>query len=264
MIREYGSRPFNVAVIHGGPGAPGYMAPVARELASERGVIEPLQSARTVRDQINELISELEQNGDRPMTLIGSSWGAMLALFCAAERKAPVDKVIMVGSGVFDANSSERVSERRLDRLDDQDRRKYHHLQESMESDSNPEDPYLRRAFGKLLEQSDHYAPLTTDLEVLAIQLDVFQAVWSDYVDIRDNGDSLRETVGRVEVPVTVIHGDHDPHPIDGIVPFLQSCLTLSEVYVLERCGHYPWIERFARDRFFEILRKEILSSEDS
>ena len=45
--RLYGSAPFNIAVIHGGPGAPGEMAPVARELSSLRGVLEPLQTAVT-------------------------------------------------------------------------------------------------------------------------------------------------------------------------------------------------------------------------
>ena len=33
-LRTYGEAPFNIAVIHGGPGAAGEMAPVARELAS--------------------------------------------------------------------------------------------------------------------------------------------------------------------------------------------------------------------------------------
>ena len=30
-LKVYGNAPFNVAVIHGGPGAPGEMAPVARD-----------------------------------------------------------------------------------------------------------------------------------------------------------------------------------------------------------------------------------------
>ncbi len=33
-LRKYGNPPFDIAVIHGGPGAPGEMAPVARELSS--------------------------------------------------------------------------------------------------------------------------------------------------------------------------------------------------------------------------------------
>ncbi len=32
-LRTYGAAPFGIAVVHGGPGAPGQMAPVARERA---------------------------------------------------------------------------------------------------------------------------------------------------------------------------------------------------------------------------------------
>ncbi len=42
-LRKYGKTPFSVAVIHGGLGAGGEMAPVARELASDCGVLEPIQ-----------------------------------------------------------------------------------------------------------------------------------------------------------------------------------------------------------------------------
>ncbi len=51
-LRKYGKAPFKVAVIHGGPGAPGEMAPVARELSSVSGVLEPLQTATTIEGQI--------------------------------------------------------------------------------------------------------------------------------------------------------------------------------------------------------------------
>ncbi|MGA3094252.1 MAG: alpha/beta hydrolase, partial [Dehalococcoidales bacterium] len=36
-LRKHGNAPFGVAVIHGGPGAPGEMAPVAKEMAKTRG-----------------------------------------------------------------------------------------------------------------------------------------------------------------------------------------------------------------------------------
>ena len=38
--RKYGEAPFNVVVIHGGPGAPGEVAPVARKLSENFGIIE--------------------------------------------------------------------------------------------------------------------------------------------------------------------------------------------------------------------------------
>ena len=43
-LRVYGKAPYSVAVIHGGPGAPGSIAPVASELSKDIGVLEPLQA----------------------------------------------------------------------------------------------------------------------------------------------------------------------------------------------------------------------------
>jgi len=74
-LRKYGNAPFNVAVIHGGPGAPGEMAPVAHQLSTDWGVLEPLQTAISLEGQVQELKSVLERNGSLPMTLIGHSWG---------------------------------------------------------------------------------------------------------------------------------------------------------------------------------------------
>ena len=42
-VRRYGARGPAVIVLHGGPGAPGAMAPVARALADDFMVLEPLQ-----------------------------------------------------------------------------------------------------------------------------------------------------------------------------------------------------------------------------
>ena len=72
-LRTYGEAPFNVAVVHGGPGAAGEMAPVARELASDCGVLEPLQTAASLDGQVEELKAVLEKNADIPVTLIGFS-----------------------------------------------------------------------------------------------------------------------------------------------------------------------------------------------
>ena len=53
-VRKYGSEPLNVAVVHGGPGAAGEMASVAKEISFYRGVLEPFQTSLTIKDQIQE------------------------------------------------------------------------------------------------------------------------------------------------------------------------------------------------------------------
>jgi len=116
-LRKYGNAPFNVAVLHGGPGAPGEMAPVARELSSAKGVLEPLQTATTIEGQIGELRDVLAKNGDLPVTLIGWSWGAWLSFVFAANYPAFVRKLILIGSGPFEEKYALKIMDDRLSRL---------------------------------------------------------------------------------------------------------------------------------------------------
>ena len=57
---------------------------------------------------------------------------------------------------------------------------------------------------------------------------------------------------------MTVIHGASDPHPVLGVTRPLEEAGLAPRVHLLADCGHTPWIERQARDRFFALLRQEI------
>ena len=131
-LRAYGKAPFNVALIHGGPGAPGHMAPVARELSPHWGVLEPLQTATSLEGQIQELRAVLEKNGDLPVTLIGSSWGAMLSFIFSARYPAFVKKLILIGSAVYEERYAAKIWETRLSRLSEEESREAHSLMETL------------------------------------------------------------------------------------------------------------------------------------
>ena len=121
-LRVYGSPPYNVAVIHGGPGAPGEMAPVARELSSTAGVLEPLQTAASLEGQVQEFHDVLQESGDPPMTLIGWSWGAWLGFILASRYPDMVGKLILVSSGPFEEEYAADITETRLKRLNEEER----------------------------------------------------------------------------------------------------------------------------------------------
>jgi len=50
--RKYGSPPYRVALIHGGPGIPGSLAPVAQKLSETFGVLEILNRATGIADRV--------------------------------------------------------------------------------------------------------------------------------------------------------------------------------------------------------------------
>jgi pimeloyl-ACP methyl ester carboxylesterase len=61
-----------------------------------------------------------------------------------------------------------------------------------------------------------------------------------------------------VRCPVIAIHGDHDPHPAEGVnEPLSRECPDFRFI-LLPKCGHRPWIERNASDAFYEVLIREI------
>jgi pimeloyl-ACP methyl ester carboxylesterase len=257
-VRKYGKAPYGVAVLHGGPGAPGYMAPVARELGRTLGVLEPLQTKGSLHGQIEELRCQLASHADLPVVLIGSSWGAVVALFLAAGYKEMVDKLILVGSAVFDAANSSQIEARRLERLTRENRQRYETITGEMERASGDKRRSLMKEWGEILFDTDVYDPLTRDLEVMEHQYEVLHSVWSDFVALRDQPGSLKSEFSKIGLPTVVIHGEYDPHPIEGIRPFLEDCLRRVRFHILPECGHYPWVEKRARERFFDILRSEL------
>ncbi|MDZ7289355.1 MAG: hypothetical protein ONB44_11370 [candidate division KSB1 bacterium] len=47
-------------------------------------------------------------------------------------------------------------------------------------------------------------------------------------------------------------------HPAEGVQTPLSAILKDFQFILLKNCGHKLWIERPAKDKFYEILREEI------
>lgn len=257
-VRTYGAPPYRVAVLHGGPGAPGDLAPVARRLAERRGVLEPLQSAATLEGQIAELARQLTEHAEPPVTLIGHSWGAQLGFLVAARHPALVRRLVMVASGVFTEEHGAGIFERRLARLGEEDRAEVLRLGELAEAGRATSDELMR--FGGLLVKADSYDPLPEDVSVLEIQPEVNRGVWTDARQLLRSGGL--DALGRsIRCPVVAIHGDYDPHPAEGVRQPLEAMVADFRFIEVPRCGHKPWIERLAVEAFYELLEGEIAAA---
>jgi len=256
-LRKYGMPPFKVAVIHGGPGAPGEMAPVARELSSIRGVLEPLQTATTIEGQIGELKDVLKKNGDLRVTLIGWSWGAWLSLIFAAQYSAFVKKLILIGSGPYEEKYALNIMETRLNRLSIEEKAEALVLIKTLDDPAGGDKNTPLARLGKLISKADSYDPLPHKSETLEYQYDIHQNVWEQASKLRSSG-ILLESGKNIQCPVVAIHGDYDPHPSEGVRRPLSRILKEFRFILLEKCGHQPWIEKSSKDRFYNILKSEV------
>ncbi|MDH4257385.1 MAG: alpha/beta hydrolase [Candidatus Aminicenantes bacterium] len=256
-LRKYGKAPFNMAVIHGGPGAPGEMAPVARELSSLWGVLEPLQTKATIEGQVWELKDILQRSGNLPVILIGWSWGAWLSFIFAAQYPAFVKKLILIGSGPYEEKYSLDIMEIRLSRLSQEEKEEVLSLTEIMNNPAIRDKNTAMARFGDLISKADSYAPLPHKNETLECRYDVYNKVWDQASKLRRSRELL-ESGRNIKCPVVAIHGDYDPHPAEGVKDPLSRILKDFRFILLEKCGHQPWIERSAKDRFYDILKTEV------
>jgi pimeloyl-ACP methyl ester carboxylesterase len=212
-VRLHGSAPHQVAVVHGGPGAPGSAVELARALGQHRGVLEPIQTARTVDGQVAELAAQLSRSDDEPVTLVGHSWGAVLGFLLAAREPALVRNLVMVGSALFDADADAALDG---------------------------------------TEGSETFEAIDPE-PVADLDRELNHAVWTEARDLLASG-SLLEEGRRIICPVLLIHGAHDPRPLRAIADPLQTVIGDLGVVVLQRCGHFPWNEVHARERFLEVV----------
>lgn len=252
-IRLYGAAPYTIAVLHGGPGAPGQMAPVARELSARYGVIEPLQYATSLEAQLHELRLKLQAHATLPVTLIGSSWGAMFGLIYAARFPEDVKRLIMVGSAVFDVAHGASIQFTRMARLDPAVRRDA----ATWAAHAANGDAAALGRLGAALTKAYAFDPLTLDTEIVEPLPEVQSAVWGEAQAMRRDG-RLAALIAEVRCPVLALHGDYDPHPAEGVRGPLAAALPDFRFVLLEHCGHLPWIERQAKDQFYDILRSEL------
>jgi pimeloyl-ACP methyl ester carboxylesterase len=256
-VRKWGHGPYSIAVIHGGPGAPGEMAPVARELSMSRGVLEPFQTEMTLDGQVQELRSTLVEYGQVPVTLVGFSWGAFLSWLTAARYPALVRKLILVGSAPFEEKYATAITRTRLGRLSPPERSEAQTLIGQLDDPTLTDKNSLLARLGLLLSHADAYDPAMVSDEAFHCQYDVFSGVWDEACGLRKK-QVLIQMAHAIRCPVVAIHGDWDPHPAEGVKePLSRECQDFRFI-LLPKCGHRPWIERNASDAFYDALIREI------
>jgi pimeloyl-ACP methyl ester carboxylesterase len=256
-LRKYGSEPYTVVVVHGGPGMPGSIALVAREISKDTGVLEPLQTKDSLEGQIEELADVLERNADLPVILVGHSWGAFLSFVVTALYPSLVKKLILIGSGPFEEKYADNITPERLNRLTEVERIEAIELIERIIGPDTVDKDKPMARLSTLYAKADTYDPLPHENESLEFSEVINRRVWAEAKKLRISGELL-EMGKKITCPVVAIHGDYDPHLAEGVREPLSRVIKNFKFTLLVKCGHEPWMERHARDKFYEVLRKEI------
>jgi pimeloyl-ACP methyl ester carboxylesterase len=256
-IRTYGIAPYSLAVVHGGPSAPGEMAPVAKKLSTLFGVLEPFQTACSVQGQIKELYNLLERYGNPPLTLIGFSWGAWLSYIFTARHQGLIKKLILISCGPFEEKDASSIMETRLSRLNEEEKKEFHFLQKAFQDSKVADKNIVFARLGELMFKADSYDPFPYENMVIRFDYQLFQQVWHDASLLRTSGELL-EYGKSISCPVIAIHGSYDSHPAHAVQDSLSKVCRDFRFILIKNCGHYPWMEKLAFKEFYSLLLQEV------
>ena len=241
-------------VLHGGPGAShDYLLPQMLRLAERRELIFYDQRGGgrsrvdgtapiTWRTHVADVERVVEELRIEPLTVVGYSWGGLLALLYAVEaaagRIAPLPRQMLLVDPApvsrryraeFEAEFARRQSSPAVRRLREE-------LAASGLRERDPE-AYRQRAFE--LSVAGYFADpdRARDLTPFRVVARVQQGVWESLGDY-----DLVPALGSVRVPALVVHGREDPIPLASS----QACARAlaARLVVLEGCGHVPYVEQ--------------------
>lgn len=256
MVRKHGKEPYRVVVLHGGPGAAGSALGLAGLIAKRYGVLEPMQSKYTIREQVEELREQIAASCPGKVILAGHSWGAWLAGLFAERFPDQVEKVILIGCGPLEESYVPQIGARRKANMTSEETEEFDHIQKQLENGSGDKDGYLKR-LGEICDRADGFLEEEAQKEAARLDGALYDSVWKEAAGLRRAG-KLLERFGRISCPLVLIQGAADPHPPEGVIRPLKDMDRDITSYVLDRCGHTPWREKYAREEFARILFSEL------
>jgi len=249
--RRVGSDP-PVVVLHGGPGADyAYLLPQYDRLAHGRALLFYDQRgggrspvARDVPVGWQEHVADLEALRkhwaiDR-LTLLGYSWGGLLAVLYVLEHPDRVGRLALVAPAPLTARWREEFERRLAARLaDPRIVRARAELSASGLAQRDPE-KYRRLAFALSVAGYFKDPSRAKELTPFRVTARTQQAVWQSLgnYDLRDR---LRGTFPKGRTPrAVVVHGVYDPLPIESA----RETAALLDTGVIELAtGHAPHVE---------------------
>jgi pimeloyl-ACP methyl ester carboxylesterase len=178
----------------------------------------------------------------------------------AAEHHALVKKLILVGCPDFEEAGSDRILKNRMERLALPERAEARALMLALEQPLLKDKDGAFARLGALFSKADAFDPIDEADDPVICRYGIFKNVWQEASDWRARG-KLLDMAGRIRCPVVAVHGDADPHPAEGVRRALSKRLNNFRFILLDRCGHKPWIERHAKERFDRILQEEMSGS---
>jgi len=260
-----------LVVLHGGPGAHhDYMLPQMLELAhdyellffDQRGGGRSKDDGRetiTWRTHVEDLARVAAELAPGPLSLLGYSWGGLLALLYAVDAFGggdppltpppvkPARLALIAPAPItrdfrddFELELAERQASGAVDQL----------RAEVVANGLRERDHagYRQRLFE--ISVAGYFADIANARELTPFRVTgrVQQSVWESLGDF-----DLSSQLSRITCPVLIVHGREDPIPLASSRA-AAAAIPHARLEVLDGSGHVPYVE--AREALFAALRR--------
>jgi proline iminopeptidase len=257
-------------VLHGGPGAHhDYLLPQMLELAGTYALIfyDQRGGGRSRTDDrapitwethVQDLALVARELGINPLSLVGYSWGGLLAMLYAVDAfggggpplppGAPVPARMVLLDPAPATRKARRAFENELDRRQGSPEvaRLRDELAASGLRERDPE-AYRKRAFEISVSGYFAHPERARDLTPFRVMGRVQDSVWESLGDF-----DVLPALARVRCPTLIVHGREDPIPLAASEAVTRA-LPDARLVALDDSGHVPYVE--APDDLFGAVR---------
>lgn len=253
-----------IIVIHGGPGlSQDYLLPQFYDLAKNHFVIfydqrgagqskAEIDEKMTIADLIRDLENLQKELGLNKISILGHSWGGLVAMQYAIVHPDRVDKLILSNSAPASLDGFKLFEKNYMEKTGS--------LQEEIANiQGMPEfqygDPELHEKLNRIIFRTFCHIPENAD----QLNLRMSQTAWANFLKINPilwantlvESFDLHEDLKKLTMPALIIHGVDDPVPL-STAQRIHECIPGSELIIIDNCGHFPYIEQ--EEIFFKIL----------
>ena len=244
----------NLLLLHGGPGAHhDYLYPYFLELAKHHRLVtydqrggglsrtdnrEPI----TWQTQVADMARVVRELDVLPLTIVGYSWGGLLAMLYAieAENNADLpkpDRLVLVSPAPITRPWRNEFESELLSRQRGADIQSLRaKLSESGLRERDLE-AYRQRSFELSVAAYFSNPELAGALTPFRVTGRVQQSIWESLGDF-----DLRASLRTVHLPALVVHGRNDPIPLSSSEAVAES--LNAPLLLLETSGHVPYVEQ--------------------
>jgi proline iminopeptidase len=223
---------------------------VLDQRGTAKSFIETVDSASLTMERYMDDLETLRKHLQaEQLTLIGHSWGGMLAMEYASQHPGQVKQLVLLDPGGVTSKFWGYFSDNILMRLRDEDLKELHLLDSLHKPTLSAKMPGYFYDRQKALDFKS------------GMDASIFgQPKASRYtITSYNTNEQLRTTaLATYKGPVDIIQGRQDPIG-ESTAYEIKTYLPQTQIHFIERCGHLPWLENAEQVHdFFRLLYKAL------